>query len=84
MPNWLDKLMGIPVEENPVDKAIIEKLPDGENKPCGRCGGPHGPGLPKSFCPPPNEVSFTYSTLSARLQSGARCSFWVKEKEDGT
>ena len=32
MPKWLDKLMGIPVEENPVDKAILEKLPDGENK----------------------------------------------------
>ena len=29
---WLDKLMGIPIEENPVDKAIIEKLPPGENK----------------------------------------------------
>ena len=32
MPNWLDKLMGIPVEENPVDKAIVEKLPNGENQ----------------------------------------------------
>jgi hypothetical protein len=32
MPNWLDKLMGIPVEENPVDKAIVEKLPDGQNQ----------------------------------------------------
>ena len=29
---WLDKLMGIPVEENPVDKAIVEKLPDGNNQ----------------------------------------------------
>jgi hypothetical protein len=32
MPKWLDKLMGIPVEENPVDKAIVEKLPDGQNQ----------------------------------------------------
>ena len=24
--------MGIPVEENPVDKAIVEKLPDGNNQ----------------------------------------------------
>ena len=32
MYRWLDKLMGIPVEENPVDKAILEKLPDGENQ----------------------------------------------------
>ena len=30
MPNWLDKLMGIPVEESPVEK-VIEKLPDGQN-----------------------------------------------------
>ena len=29
---WLDKIMGIPVEENPVDKAIVEKLPDGNNQ----------------------------------------------------
>ena len=29
---WLDKLMGIPVEENPVDKAIVERLPDGNNQ----------------------------------------------------
>lgn len=29
---WLDRLMGIPLEENPVDKAIIEKLPDGQNQ----------------------------------------------------
>ena len=32
MYRWLDKLMGIPIEENPVDKAILEKLPDGENQ----------------------------------------------------
>ena len=32
MYKWLDKLMGIPVEENPVDKAIVEKLPDGNNQ----------------------------------------------------
>lgn len=32
MLKWLDKLMGIPIEENPVDKAIVEKLPDGENQ----------------------------------------------------
>lgn len=29
---WLDKLMGAPLEGNPVDKAIIEKLPDGQNE----------------------------------------------------
>ena len=28
--NWLDKIMGIPVEESPVEK-MIEKLPDGQN-----------------------------------------------------
>ena len=27
---WLDKIMGIPVEESPVEK-MIEKLPDGQN-----------------------------------------------------
>ena len=32
MYRWLDRLMGIPIEENPVDKAIVEKLPDGENE----------------------------------------------------
>ena len=32
MYKWVDKLMGIPVEENPVDKAIVEKLPDGNNQ----------------------------------------------------
>lgn len=31
MQKWLDRLMGIPLEENPVDKAIVEKLPDGQN-----------------------------------------------------
>lgn len=30
MPKWLDKLMGTPVEESPVEK-VIEKLPDGQN-----------------------------------------------------
>ena len=29
---WLDRLMGIPLEENPVDKTILEKLPDGQNQ----------------------------------------------------
>lgn len=32
MQKWLDRLMGIPLEENPVDKAIVEKLPDGQNR----------------------------------------------------
>ena len=32
MHKWVEKLMGIPVEENPVDKAIVEKLPDGNNQ----------------------------------------------------
>ena len=32
MYKWVEKLMGIPVEENPVDKAIVEKLPDGNNQ----------------------------------------------------
>lgn len=31
MMKWIDRLMGIPVEDNPVDKAIIEKLPGTEN-----------------------------------------------------
>jgi hypothetical protein len=31
MQKWLDRLMGIPLEDNPVDKAIVEKLPDGQN-----------------------------------------------------
>jgi len=35
MLNWFDKIMvkmsGLSVEDNPVDKAIIEKLPDGQN-----------------------------------------------------
>lgn len=31
MYKWLDRLMGIPLEENPVDKAIVEKLPNGQN-----------------------------------------------------
>jgi hypothetical protein len=34
--NWLDKFMvkvsGLPVEENPVDKAIVEKLPGSDNE----------------------------------------------------
>jgi len=29
-PKWLDRLIGIPVEESPVEK-MIEKLPDGQN-----------------------------------------------------
>ena len=32
MYKWLDRLMGIPLEENPVDKTILEKLPDGQNQ----------------------------------------------------
>ena len=32
MQKWLDRVMGIPLEENPVDKAIVEKLPDGQNR----------------------------------------------------
>ena len=32
MYKWVEKLMGIPVEENPVDKAIVERLPDGNNQ----------------------------------------------------
>ena len=31
MQKWLDRLMGIPLEENPVDKAIVVKLPNGQN-----------------------------------------------------
>ena len=32
MYKWFERLMGIPIEENPVDKAIVEKLPDGQNQ----------------------------------------------------
>ncbi len=32
MQKWLDRLMGIPLEENPVDKTIVEKLPNGDNR----------------------------------------------------
>ena len=32
MQKWLDRLMGIPLEDNPVDKTILEKLPDGQNQ----------------------------------------------------
>ena len=29
---WFDRLMGIPIEENPVDKAILDKLPGSDNE----------------------------------------------------
>jgi hypothetical protein len=31
MMSWLSKLMNKPLEENPVDKAILEKLPSTDN-----------------------------------------------------
>jgi hypothetical protein len=29
---WFDRLMGIPIEDNPVDKAILDKLPGSDNE----------------------------------------------------
>ncbi len=31
MMKWINRLMGIPVEDNPVDRAIVERLPGTEN-----------------------------------------------------
>jgi hypothetical protein len=29
---WVEKLMGVPLEDNPVDQTIIEKLPGSDNE----------------------------------------------------
>lgn len=29
---WVEKLMGVPLEDNPVDQTIIEKLPGPDNE----------------------------------------------------
>lgn len=29
---WVEKLMGVPLEDNPVDQTILEKLPGSDNE----------------------------------------------------
>lgn len=32
MRKWVEKLMGVPLEDNPVDQTILEKLPGSDNE----------------------------------------------------
>ena len=53
-----------------------------ELKKCERCKGMHVPRLTKEQCP--NRGSLKAGTLKQILDSGKKCSYWVRRAEDGT